>query len=116
MLMFAAITVATAIALTGLALFTATRTVRAEGDAKAGKAVYEKKCKICHGATGEGNPAMARVMKVEIKNLGTKEIQAKKDEEWKKAITDGTGKMKPIKELSPAEIANVIAYSRTLKK
>ncbi|HEY3132846.1 MAG TPA: cytochrome c [Acidobacteriota bacterium] len=115
-LMFAAIAVATAVAVMGLALFTPTLTVQAGGDAKAGKTVYEKKCKICHGATGEGNPAMAKVMKVEIKNLGTKEIQDKKDEEWKKAITDGTGKMKPIKELSPTEIANVIAYSRTLKK
>ena len=115
-LMFAVLAVATSLAIIGLALFTNTQTVQADGDAKAGKTVYEKKCKICHGATGEGNPAMAKVMKVEIKNLGTKEIQDKKDDEWKKAITEGTGKMKPIKELSSTEIANVIAYSRTLKK
>ncbi len=113
---FAVIAAATAVSVIGLALFTNTQTVQAEGDAKAGKAVYEKKCKICHTASGEGNPAMAKVLKVEIKNLGSKEIQDKKDDEWKKAITDGTGKMKPIKELSPTEIANVIAYSRTLKK
>lgn len=115
-LVFAAIAAATSASVIGSALFRNTQTVQAGGDAKAGKTVYEKKCKICHGATGEGNPAMAKVMKVEIRNLGTKEIQDKKDDEWKKAITEGTGKMKPIKELSSAEIANVIAYSRTLKK
>ena len=115
-LMFAAIAATTALAVTGLALFANTQTVQAGADVQAGKTVYEKKCKICHGATGAGNPAMAKVMKVEIKNLGTKEIQDKKDDEWKKVITEGTGKMKPIKELSSTEIANVIAYSRTLKK
>ena len=68
------------------------------------------------GTVVDANGAVVPGANVEIKNLGTKEIQDKKDEEWKKTITDGTGKMKPIKELSPTEIANVIAYSRTLKK
>ncbi len=61
-----------------------------------GKAVYDKSCKSCHGADGKGNPAIAKVMKVELRPLGSSEVQAKSDAELKKIITDGTGKMKPI--------------------
>jgi mono/diheme cytochrome c family protein len=85
------------------------------GDAEKGKAVYAGKCKMCHGAEGEGNPGMAKMMKVEMKALGSKEVQAMKDAEIKKDIADGNGKMKPVK-LTDEEAANVIAYIRTLKK
>ena len=42
----------------------------AAADAAAGKAVYDKSCKSCHGADGAGNPAVAKMMKVEMKALG----------------------------------------------
>lgn len=86
------------------------------GDATAGKAVFEKKCATCHGKEGEGKEAMAKMMKVEMKHLGSKEVQAKKDADLTKDITEGVGKMKPVKGLSDADTANVVAYLRTLKK
>ena len=85
------------------------------GDAEKGKALYTSKCKMCHAAEGEGNPGMAKAMKLEFKHLGSKEVQAKKDPELKKDILEGNGKMKPVK-LTDEEAANVIAYLRTLKK
>jgi len=88
----------------------------AGGDATAGKAVFDKKCATCHGADGAGKEAMAKMLKVEFRALASKEVQAKKDEELKKDITEGTGKMKPVKGLTDAEVGNVIAYVRSLKK
>lgn len=85
------------------------------GDVEKGKALYAAKCKMCHGAEGEGNPGIAKMMKVEMKHLGSKEVQALKDAEMKKDIADGNGKMKPVK-LTDEETANVIAYIRTMKK
>lgn len=85
------------------------------GDVEKGKAVYTAKCKMCHAADGEGNPGMAKMLKVEIKHLSSKEVQEKKDPELKKEITEGNGKMKPVK-LTDEEAANVIAYLRTIKK
>ena len=85
------------------------------GDAEKGKALYTAKCKMCHAAEGEGNPGMAKALKVEIKALGSKEVQAMKDAELKKDFTEGNGKMKPVK-LTDEEAANVIAFLRTLKK
>ena len=85
------------------------------GDAEKGKALYGSKCAMCHAAGGEGKEAMAKMMKVEMKPLGSKEVQAKKDAELKKDFTEGNGKMKPVK-LTDEEAANVIAFLRTLKK
>lgn len=84
-------------------------------DAAAGKAVYEKSCKMCHGATGQGNPGLAKTMKVEMRPLGSPEVQAKSDAELKKNSTQGTGKMKPIK-LTDQQADDVVAHLRSLKK
>jgi mono/diheme cytochrome c family protein len=88
----------------------------AAGDAAAGKAVYEKSCKACHGATGAANPAIAKMMKVDMKDLSSAEIQGMSDADLKTIITEGKGKMKPIKTVAGKDIDNVIAYVRSLKK
>src|SRR5579862_1290496 len=52
-------------------------------DAAAGKAVFGTKCRSCHGPNGEGNPAIAKMMKVEMKPLGESTADVKK------VVTDG---------------------------
>ena len=83
-------------------------------DAAAGKAVYMAKCKACHGANGEGNPAIAKMKGVTMKALGSKEVQAKSDAQLKKDSTTGIGKMPPVK-LTDAEADSMVAFLRTLK-
>jgi mono/diheme cytochrome c family protein len=90
--------------------------VVASGDATAGKAIYEKSCKTCHGASGVANPKIATMMKVEIGDLGSSEVQKLTDHDLKEIITEGKGKMKPVKTVTGKDIDNVIAYVRTLKK
>jgi cytochrome c553 len=43
-------------------------------DAKAGQASYDKSCKSCHGADGTPNPAIAKMMKVEMKDLKSADV------------------------------------------
>ena len=101
---------------TTLFLTAAASLALAAGDAAAGKAAYEKACKTCHGASGTANPAMVKMLKVDIKDLGSAEIQEKSDADIKTIITEGKGKMKPVKTVAGKEVDNVIAYVRSLKK
>lgn len=79
-------------------------------DAAAGKAVYDAKCKTCHGADGSGNPNMAKMLKVEIKPLSATTADVKQ------VITAGQGKMKPVASVTGADLDNVVAYVKSLKK
>lgn len=85
-------------------------------DAAAGKAVYDTKCKTCHAADGSGNPGMAKVLKVDIKPLGSEEVQKLSDDDIKKAVTTGFGKMKPVSGVAGGDLDNVVAFVRSLKK
>ena len=85
-------------------------------DAKAGQASYDKSCKSCHGADGAPNPAIAKMMKVEMKDLKSAEVQGLSNDDIKKIITDGKGKIKPIKTVTGAAIDDIVAYIHSLKK
>lgn len=87
-----------------------------KGDAAKGKAVYAKRCGTCHGPEGEPKEAVAKMMKVEIPHIGSKEVQAKSDDDLKKVVTAGQGKMKAVTGLSDADVADLVAFMRTLAK
>jgi mono/diheme cytochrome c family protein len=97
-----------------LSLTAATMALQA-ADAGAGKAAYDKSCKTCHGADGTANPAIAKMMKVDMRNLQSPEVQAMSDDDLKKIIVEGKGKMKPMPSLS-GSAADIVAYMRSLKK
>lgn len=88
----------------------------AAGNPTAGKEVYDRACKNCHGAQGEGNPNIAKMMKVEMKPLSGSEVQGMSDQQIEDVIEKGKGKMHAIKSVTPTQAADVVAYIRTLKK
>jgi mono/diheme cytochrome c family protein len=86
------------------------------GDAAAGRDLFGKKCASCHGASGEGKDAIAKTFKVEMRNLGSKEVQAKSDADFKKVMMDGTGKMKGVKDIDAKGTDDIVTYLRTFAK
>jgi mono/diheme cytochrome c family protein len=88
----------------------------AASDAVKGADLYAKKCKLCHGVDGAGTPAMQKKYGPELKPLGGAEIQAKKDPELAKGIMGGKNHTTMAKTLQPADVDNVVAHIRTLKK
>lgn len=98
-----------------LAFAAAAATGLQAANATAGKAVYDKACKTCHGADGAANPAIAKMMKVDMRDLKSPEVQAMSDADLEKVITDGKGKMKPTTSAA-SSAADVVAYMRTWKK
>jgi cytochrome c6 len=99
-----------------LILIAATPAFAATGEVAAGKAIYAKHCAMCHGPNGEGKEAIAKMYKVKMAALGSKEVQAKKDADLSKDITEGVGKMRPVKGLSEKEVTDLIAYIRSMKE
>jgi mono/diheme cytochrome c family protein len=85
-------------------------------DTAAGKDAYLKKCASCHGQSGEGKDAVAQMLKIKFTHLGSKEVQDKSDADLKKIPLEGTGKMKPVKDLDQKTAEDIVAYLRTLKK
>lgn len=94
----------------------AAATVSLGADAAAGKTTFDKSCKTCHGADGTPNPNIAKMMNVEIRPLGSADVQAQSDDDIKKIITTGKGKMKPVATVTGKSVDDVVAFVRTLKK
>lgn len=85
------------------------------GDNEAGAAIFKKRCATCHAQDGSGNEKMAKMLKVELA-INTDAVAAMSDEDIGKLLAEGRGKKKPVKGLSDDDVANVIAFVRTLKK
>jgi predicted CXXCH cytochrome family protein len=72
-----------------MAAFTTTAVFGA--DVKDGQAVYDKSCKSCHGADGTPNPAIVKMMKVDIKDLKSTDAHVKKVVAGIRALTVEVG-------------------------
>jgi mono/diheme cytochrome c family protein len=107
-LTFVLLALALALVLSGSTLWAA--------DAAAGKAVYASKCQTCHAADGNGNPGLGKALGVTWKPLGGSDVQGMSDDDLKKVVSAGKGKMKPVASVTGADLDNVVAYVRTLKK
>ena len=109
--------------ITGFAMLMAFN-VAARADVAAGKAVFEKTCKNCHGPDGKGERIADKFYKMTVPRLGGKYVQAKSDAELKEIVTQGRRKMKPVTTGAPAvehklaaeSVDDVIAYVRTLSQ
>ena len=67
-----------------------------------GAATYAAKCKMCHGAAGEGT------------KMAPDAIKGKAADVVKKAVTEGKGKMKAVK-MEAADVDAVAAFVAGLK-
>lgn len=89
---------------------------KGEGDVEAGRGLYTINCKKCHGDQGEGNPRMYKLVKATLVHLGSPAAQNKSDAEIRKATTAGFGKMEAVKGLTPEQVTDILAFTRTLKQ
>ena len=86
-------------------------------DVAKGKVIFAQKCAMCHAKDLTGNPAMAKMYKLDQSALSLvkKETQGKTDADLIVTTTKGKGRM-PAQEgkLSADDIANVVAYVRSM--
>ena len=98
-----------------IAISALTLLVSASAFAADGAATYKAKCASCHGANGDGQTTMGK--KMNLRDLGSPEVQKQTDAELYAWTADGKNKMPAYKgKLSEAEIKALVAFMRTLKK
>jgi mono/diheme cytochrome c family protein len=99
-------------------------------DVEAGNASFQANCASCHGPTGAGDGPVAAVLDPKPRNFSEAQFQYDTDGDGTPGtdtdLTDiikqgaaafgGNAMMAPLPHLSDDEIANIIAYVRTLKQ
>lgn len=93
----------------------------AKPDAAGGKAIYERECASCHGATGKGDGEDAAYFTTKPPDFSDRATLAKRDDAFLGAVITGGGPAKGLskdmpaaKNLSPAEVKSVVGYIRAL--
>jgi cytochrome c6 len=99
-----------------VAMFVATAlssSVCAQGN---GEKLYNaNKCASCHGPDGSANVPAGKALKA--RDFHSPDVQGQSDADLTAVITNGKNKMPAYgKQLKPAEIAELVAYSRALGK
>ena len=100
------------------------------GDAAAGKKVYSMNCTSCHGDTGKGDGPVGGALQPPPRDFSTAEFAYDTDGDGEKGTdTDltnvikngamkygGSPLMAPLPHLSDENVADIIAFVRSLKK
>jgi cytochrome c6 len=87
----------------------------ADASAEQVAALYAKHCRSCHGEDGRGKTKAGE--KLELKDLGSAEVQAASDAAMAKLIAEGKGKMTGYaKKMSAEEIDMLVAFVRKFKQ
>jgi mono/diheme cytochrome c family protein len=83
--------------------------------ADSGADLFKSKCASCHGASGAGDTAMGKSMK--LKDLGSADVQKQSDADLANVITKGKKPMPAYEgKLTNDQIQDLVKYIRTLKK
>lgn len=88
-----------------------------ESSIAAGKEIWVKECKSCHGTKGLGDGTKAEKIDISCGNFSSAEFQALSDGELFYKTKEGRKPMPSFKEkLDDTALWQVVAYMRTLKK
>ena len=85
-------------------------------DAAKGKELYTKKCQMCHAADGSGSAANQKKFGDKWKAFGSPEVQGMKDDALAKAFKDSAAHKAMAASTTDADLADIVAHMRTLKK
>lgn len=86
------------------------------GDARKGKDLYDRRCRACHGPSGDGDgPAAADMIPAPTRFSDYEAMKSRQDPDWYSAILSGVpGTAMYAQRLTSAEIQDLIAHLRTL--
>jgi mono/diheme cytochrome c family protein len=83
--------------------------------AQDGATLFKTKCAMCHGADGKGETPIGK--KMNIRDLGSAEVQKQTDAELTTIISKGKNKMPAFEgKLTAEQVGQMVAYIRGLGK
>lgn len=91
----------------------------ADGDSAKGKPIFQAKCVSCHGPAGKGDGPIGKKLKPPASDFTSAASKAKSQDELRRIVENGIPKtaMKGFKkQLTEAEIRDVLAYVLALRK
>jgi high-affinity iron transporter len=89
----------------------------AGGDAKAGKALYNTQCAMCHGTSGKGDGPAGKSLKPTPRDFSKgKFLYGSTDAKIAAFIKKGKAPMPGYSTLSAKQLSDLVAYIRALKK
>lgn len=98
--------------ISGLAVIAFPGLMRAQNESEK---TYKTNCALCHAPDGSGSSPSGKALKAQ--DLRSDAVQKKSDAELTASITQGKGKMPAFaKKLKADDIAQLVAYIRTLPK
>lgn len=84
-----------------------------------GHAIYQQRCLFCHGTQGEGNPGFFKTIGKAVVDFRAQQTQNLSDAQMHDRILKGgkdrDGKMPAFETLDERQVANVIAFIRSLR-
>lgn len=89
------------------------------GDPEVGMQLYDKYCQVCHGAEGDGDGIMTKLMGITpMDHTNPNETNALDNEEIARRILDGKGRFMPAWRgiLSQADVEALVSYIRLLSQ
>jgi|SRR5580700_4066666 mono/diheme cytochrome c family protein len=90
-------------------------TVAAHAQGNGPKLYVDNKCASCHGPDGSANVPAGKAL--QARDFHSPEVQGQTDAQLAAVITTGKNKMPAYgKQLKAADIADLVAYTRTLGK
>jgi cytochrome c len=85
-------------------------------DAAKGKELYTKKCQMCHAADGSGSAANQKKYGDKWKAFGSPAVQGMKDDALAAAFKANPMHKSLLASTSDADLGDIVAHIRTLKK
>lgn len=89
------------------------------GDPEVGMQLYEKYCQVCHGAEGDGDGIMTKLMGITpMDHTNPNETNSLDNEQIARRILDGKGRFMPAWRgiLSQADVEALVSYIRLLSQ
>ena len=80
-------------------------------DMASGSKIFQQTCQVCHGPEGKCDPAADQFFHKQLPRLNSAYVQDKSDDDLRETISQGTGRMDPVRLQEPSGVRHKLPAS-----